>query len=102
MAFDGRYGEGNRVALSHEALADVAYVDVVAAMHRIDGVAHRTPVMRSHTLDERSGARLFLKCEQFQRMGAFKFRGAYNRLAQLSSAERERVVVAFSSGNHAQ
>jgi threo-3-hydroxy-L-aspartate ammonia-lyase len=71
-------------------------------MHRIDGVAHRTPVLRSHTLDERTGARLFLKCEQFQRMGAFKFRGAYNRLSQLSNAERERGVVAFSSGNHAQ
>jgi threonine dehydratase len=58
--------------------------------------------MRSQTLDQRTGGHLFLKCEQFQRMGAFKFRGAYNRLAQLSDVQRARGVVAFSSGNHAQ
>lgn len=80
----------------------MTFADVVAAARRIDGVAHRTPVMRSQTLDERTGARVFLKCEQFQRMGAFKFRGAYNRLAQLSADERSRGVVAYSSGNHAQ
>jgi threonine dehydratase len=66
------------------------------------GVAHRTPAITSATLDERTGARAFLKAENLQRMGAFKFRGAYNRLAQLDAAERERGVVAFSSGNHAQ
>ncbi len=76
--------------------------EIRAAARRLEGVAHRTPVMRSHTLDERVGAKLFLKCESFQRMGAFKFRGAYNRLAQLTPDERKRGVVAYSSGNHAQ
>jgi threonine dehydratase len=65
-------------------------------------VAHRTPVVTSRTLDARVGAAAFLKCENLQRMGAFKFRGAYNRIAQLSPAERAGGVVAFSSGNHAQ
>jgi threonine dehydratase len=76
--------------------------DVVAAAGRLRGVAHRTPVITSATLDERLGARAYLKAENLQRMGAFKFRGAYNRLAQLDGAARERGVVAFSSGNHAQ
>lgn len=75
---------------------------VRAAAHRLRGVARRTPVLTSRTLDERAGTQVFLKCENFQRAGAFKFRGAYNRLAQLSEAERARGVVAFSSGNHAQ
>jgi threonine dehydratase len=79
-----------------------SFDDVVAAAGRLDGVAHRTPVITSRTLDERTGARVFLKAENLQRGGAFKFRGAYNRLAQLDAAERERGVVAFSSGNHAQ
>ncbi len=65
-------------------------------------MAHRTPVVTSRTLDARVGAAAFLKCENLQRMGAFKFRGAYNRIAQLSPAERAGGVVAFSSGNHAQ
>jgi threo-3-hydroxy-L-aspartate ammonia-lyase len=65
-------------------------------------VAHRTPVVTSRNLDERCGARLFIKCENLQRMGAFKFRGAYNFLATLSPQERRNGVVAFSSGNHAQ
>lgn len=73
-----------------------------AAAGRLAGVAHRTPVVTSQSLDERCGARLFLKCENLQRVGAFKFRGAYNLLAQLSPEERARGVVAFSSGNHAQ
>jgi len=76
--------------------------DIRAAAARLAGVAHRTPVLTSRTLDERTGAHVFLKAENFQRMGAFKFRGAYNRLAQLSADERRRGVVAFSSGNHAQ
>ncbi len=63
---------------------------------------HRTPVVRSRTLDARSGAQVFVKCENLQRMGAFKIRGAYNFLASLSDAQRARGVVAFSSGNHAQ
>ncbi|HEY6326801.1 MAG TPA: pyridoxal-phosphate dependent enzyme, partial [Candidatus Cybelea sp.] len=76
--------------------------DVRAAAALLAGVAHRTPVVASRTLDERSGARVFVKCENLQRMGAFKFRGAYNFLAALSPQERGRGVVAFSSGNHAQ
>jgi threonine dehydratase len=76
--------------------------DVVRAAERLRGVAHRTPAITSATLDERTGARVFLKAENLQRMGAFKFRGAYNRLVQLDAAARVRGVVAFSSGNHAQ
>ena len=81
---------------------EVSFADVRAAAERLRGVAHRTPVVTSRTLDARIGGHAFLKCENLQRMGAFKFRGAYNRIAQLSAAERERGVVAFSSGNHAQ
>jgi threonine dehydratase len=76
--------------------------DVRAARARLDGVAHTTPVVRSRTLDLLAGAEVFVKCENFQRMGAFKFRGAYNFLASLSPEERAAGVVAFSSGNHAQ
>ncbi len=76
--------------------------DVRAAAARLAGIAHRTPVVTSRTLDERAGATVFLKCENMQRMGAFKFRGAYNRIAQMTQEERERGIVAFSSGNHAQ
>ncbi len=79
-----------------------AFADVRAAAERLRGVAHRTPVVTSRTLDARTGAQVFLKCENLQRMGAFKFRGAYNRIAQLEPAVRARGVVAFSSGNHAQ
>ncbi len=71
------------------------------ARARLEGVAHRTPVMTSRTLDARVGGRVFLKCENLQRMGAFKFRGAWNTISQLEGEER-RGVVAFSSGNHAQ
>ncbi|WP_170316056.1 threo-3-hydroxy-L-aspartate ammonia-lyase [Microvirga calopogonii] len=78
------------------------YEDVAAAARRIDGVAHRTPVLTSRTADERTGGRLFFKAENFQRGGAFKFRGAYNAIARLSPDARKRGVVAFSSGNHAQ
>ncbi|EIM27855.1 threo-3-hydroxy-L-aspartate ammonia-lyase [Microvirga lotononidis] len=78
------------------------YEDVVAAARRIDGVAHRTPVLTSRTADERTGGRLFFKAENFQRGGAFKFRGAYNAIARLSPDAKKRGVVAFSSGNHAQ
>ncbi len=78
------------------------FADVRDAQVRLAGVAHRTPVVTSRTLDERAGAQVFLKAENFQRMGAFKFRGAYNRLAKLSDAQRAAGVVAWSSGNHAQ
>ena len=80
----------------------IGIAEIRGAAARLEGVAHRTPVLCSRTLDERVGAHVFLKCENFQRMGAFKFRGAYNRLAQLTAAQREGGVVAFSSGNHAQ
>jgi threonine dehydratase len=80
----------------------MTFADVRAAAERLRGVAHRTPVVTSRTLDGRTGAQVHLKCENLQRMGAFKFRGAYNRIAQLTAAGREGGVVAFSSGNHAQ
>ncbi|HEY5426258.1 MAG TPA: pyridoxal-phosphate dependent enzyme [Candidatus Tumulicola sp.] len=80
----------------------VGYADIVAAAERLRGVAHRTPVVRSRTLDDRAGATVFVKCENLQRMGAFKFRGAYNFLASLTPSQRAAGVVAFSSGNHAQ
>jgi threo-3-hydroxy-L-aspartate ammonia-lyase len=80
----------------------LALEDVRAAARLLDGVAHRTPVMTSRTLDERAGGRVHLKCESFQRGGAFKFRGAFNFLSSLSPEERARGVCAISSGNHAQ
>lgn len=76
--------------------------DVLAAAQRLRGHAQRTPVLRSRTADAELGAELFFKCENFQRMGAFKFRGAFNALARFSDAQRRAGVVAFSSGNHAQ
>ncbi|MGL4438127.1 MAG: threo-3-hydroxy-L-aspartate ammonia-lyase [Bosea sp. (in: a-proteobacteria)] len=84
------------------AAALPTYADVEAAARRIDGVAHRTPVLTSRTANAATGAELFFKCENFQRMGAFKFRGAYNAISSLSAAEKARGVLAFSSGNHAQ
>lgn len=78
------------------------YADVVAASARIAGVAHRTPVMTSRTANSELGAEVFFKCENLQRMGAFKFRGAYNALAKFDDQQRRAGVVAFSSGNHAQ
>ena len=80
----------------------VTYDDVAAAHERIKAAARRTPVLTSSTADALAGARLFFKCENLQRMGAFKFRGAYNALSQLNPDERKRGVLAFSSGNHAQ
>ena len=78
------------------------YDDVVAAAARLQGHAHRTPVLRSRTADDRLGASVFFKCENFQRMGAFKFRGAFNALSRFDAAQRQAGVVTFSSGNHAQ
>jgi threonine dehydratase len=80
----------------------ISLQDIYAAADRLAGVAHKTPVMTSRLADERSGARLFFKCENLQRMGAFKFRGAYNALAQFTLEQRRAGVIAFSSGNHAQ
>jgi threo-3-hydroxy-L-aspartate ammonia-lyase len=80
----------------------ISFSDIEAAAKRIEGIAHRTPVLTSRTADEIAGAQLFFKCENFQRMGAFKFRGAYNALAQFTPEQRKAGVCAFSSGNHAQ
>jgi threonine dehydratase len=78
------------------------YADVESAATQIAGAVHRTPVVTSRTVNARTGAQLFFKCENLQRAGAFKFRGAYNALSRLSADERRRGVVTFSSGNHAQ
>ncbi len=78
------------------------FADVAAAARRIEGHARRTPVMTSRTVDAALGAKLFFKCENFQCMGAFKFRGAFNALSRLDPGSRARGVIAFSSGNHAQ
>ncbi|GAB3484605.1 threo-3-hydroxy-L-aspartate ammonia-lyase [Flexivirga sp.] len=78
------------------------FADVEDAARRLDGVAHRTPVVTSARLDAELGVSLHVKCENLQRMGAFKFRGAYNALSRLDDAARAAGVVAFSSGNHAQ
>jgi threo-3-hydroxy-L-aspartate ammonia-lyase len=80
----------------------VTFDDVARAAERLSGVAHRTPAMTSRTLDERLGAAVFLKCENLQRVGAFKFRGAYNAISRLAPEERRRGVLTYSSGNHAQ
>ncbi|WP_219418864.1 pyridoxal-phosphate dependent enzyme [Pseudonocardia nigra] len=80
----------------------VTPADVRDAATRIAGVAHRTPVLRSRTLDGLVGAEVFLKCENFQRVGAFKFRGAYNAVSRLSDEQLAKGVAAYSSGNHAQ
>ncbi|MFJ8276309.1 threo-3-hydroxy-L-aspartate ammonia-lyase [Streptomyces griseoviridis] len=76
--------------------------DIHDAAARLKGVAHRTPVLRSRTLDARVGAEVFLKCENLQRIGAFKFRGAYNAASRLTPEQLSRGIAAYSSGNHAQ
>lgn len=78
------------------------FIDVQAAANRLQGVAHKTPVLQSRTLNAQMQAQVFIKCENFQRMGAFKFRGGYNALAKLDAAQQQAGVVAYSSGNHAQ
>jgi len=83
-------------------LPDISYADVAAAAQTIAGTALRTPVLSSRQVDERTGAQVYFKCENFQRTGAFKFRGAFNALSHFSAAQKSRGVVAFSSGNHAQ
>ncbi len=80
----------------------INFNDICAAYDRVKPVVHRTPVLASQSLDAISGNALFFKCENFQRVGAFKIRGAYNKIASLTAEERRRGVVAFSSGNHAQ
>jgi threonine dehydratase len=83
-------------------MSELTYLDVVDAAGRIEGVAHRTPVLHSRMADARSGGQLVFKCENFQRMGAFKFRGAYNAIARFSDDQRRAGVLTYSSGNHAQ
>ncbi|MGU3310116.1 threo-3-hydroxy-L-aspartate ammonia-lyase [Pseudomonas sp. M5A4_2d] len=78
------------------------YQDVIAAAQRLEGFAHQTPVFTSRTLDAETGAQVFIKCENLQRTGSFKFRGAFNALSQFDTQQRKAGVVAFSSGNHAQ
>ncbi len=92
------------MTLCEKRLSDlpITYSDIVAAHERIAGVVHRTPILTSRTANEAVHARLFFKCENFQRAGAFKLRGAYNALVQLSPEQKAAGVVAFSSGNHAQ
>ncbi len=80
----------------------ITYGDIAAAHDRIREAAHRTPVLMSRTADAMTGARLFFKAENFQRMGAFKFRGAYNAISQFTAEQKRGGVLAFSSGNHAQ
>ena len=76
--------------------------DVRRAARQIAGIAHRTPVVTSRSVDALVGAHVFFKCENLQRAGAFKFRGAYNALARLTAAQQRRGIVTYSSGNHAQ
>jgi threonine dehydratase len=78
------------------------FADIESAAKQIAGVAHKTPVATSRTIDARTGAEVFFKCENLQRAGAFKFRGAYNALSRFSDDQKKRGVVTFSSGNHAQ
>src|SRR6516165_5986992 len=80
----------------------IGFDDILRAAERLEPWVHQTPVLTSRTLDERSGARVFLKCENFQRVGAFKFRGAMNALLLLDEAQKAKGVVTHSSGNHAQ
>ena len=81
---------------------DVTFADVVSAHDRLHNIAHRTPVITSRTLDERTGAQVYLKCENLQRIGAFKFRGAYNAISRLTDDQKNCGVITYSSGNHAQ
>jgi threonine dehydratase len=87
---------------SDETALAVTYDDVEAAAARLEGQAHRTPTLTSRSFNAAAGVETWFKCEQFQRAGAFKFRGAYNKIASLPASERARGVIAFSSGNHAQ
>ncbi|HTS54215.1 MAG TPA: threo-3-hydroxy-L-aspartate ammonia-lyase [Burkholderiales bacterium] len=85
-----------------QADVGVTYADIAAAAQRLAGRARRTPVLTSRHVDQRTGAQVFFKCENFQRAGAFKFRGAFNALSRLDEDARRRGVLAYSSGNHAQ
>ena len=88
--------------LSNPPELPVDYADVAAAADRLKGVAHRTPVLTSRTVDAQTRGQVFFKAENFQRTGSFKFRGAYNAIAQLSPDQKQQGVITYSSGNHAQ
>jgi threonine dehydratase len=81
---------------------EVSYTTIEKAVSYLQGIANKTPVLTSRTVDQLTGNQVFFKCENFQRTGSFKFRGAYNALSQLSSGQQQRGVLAYSSGNHAQ
>jgi len=83
-------------------MSEEMFARIQAARLRLRGQAHRTPIMTSRTINRMAGAEVYFKCENFQRGGAFKFRGAYNAISQLGAAEKERGVITFSSGNHGQ
>jgi threonine dehydratase len=95
-------GSGAQAGADRAGAELPTYADVQTAARRLKGHAHRTPVLTSHGLDEALRASVFFKCENFQRVGAFKFRGAFNALSCLPTESRARGVIAFSSGNHAQ
>ncbi|MGB3236710.1 MAG: threo-3-hydroxy-L-aspartate ammonia-lyase [Geitlerinemataceae cyanobacterium] len=88
--------------MKHDKTLAVTYDDLEAAADRLAGIAHRTPVLTSRTIDRRTHCQVYFKCENFQRTGSFKFRGAYNALAQLPPQQKEKGVITYSSGNHAQ
>ncbi len=90
------------VKVSHMPNNLPTFTDVLNAAERLQGIAHKTPVLQSSTLNAQMQAEVFIKCENFQRMGAFKFRGGYNALAKLNAPQKQAGVVAYSSGNHAQ
>lgn len=91
-----------RIATVEIPVLPVNYSHIEAAANRLRGVAHRTPVLTSRTVNERTSSQVFFKCENFQRAGSFKFRGAYNAIIQLSEEQKQRGVLTFSSGNHGQ
>jgi threo-3-hydroxy-L-aspartate ammonia-lyase len=101
-AVEQRQGHKGREGHKNGRMTLPTFADVESAAKQIAGVAHKTPVATSRTIDARTGATVFFKCENLQRGGAFKFRGAYNALSRLGADERRRGVVTFSSGNHAQ
>lgn len=88
--------------MTYDTPLAVTYRDIEFAADRLAGVVHRTPVLTSRTIDRRTHCQVYFKCENFQRTGSFKFRGAYNALAQLSPQQQEKGVITYSSGNHAQ
>jgi len=96
--------ESDGAKLGHDALDTTppTYEDILDAARRLEGLAVRTPLIEPPVLAERTGGRVLVKAETFQRTGSFKFRGAYNRISQIPAADRRKGVVAFSSGNHAQ